>query len=673
MYITKFKSLLLIVFLGLLTLPFQSQSQSPTRWTIHSPGITWQPKAGQAHADHIEMSGQRISVVLRYGVTEEGGFSLRRSLVWPMLRTIPNNTHASLTESNEVDILDYVEINGRKLTGEQIQSIQLNGSMQVLSSYANASDKNEKVTIERTAFPSTLLPAWCEQYILTNSSVKNLLVKVPLVHLNYHSLPEKGVKGAYEIATHISPVETQTIAPGQKVTFQLVIQAKDASQTFSTVDVQKEWMLRKAYVEQVSNQLVLRTPDPILNEMFRLSKVRASESIFATQGGLMHGPGGESYYAAIWANDQAEYVNPFFPFLGYAVGNESAINSFRHFARFMNDEYRPIPSSIIAEGLDIWNGAGDRGDGAMIAYGASRFALAYGDRKVAKELWPLIEWTLEFCKRKINAHGVVASDSDELEGRFPAGDANLTTSCLYYDALLSAAYIAEDLKMSKQVAANYRAEAKQLRKSIESYFGGRVSGFDTYRYYEGNDVLRSWISIPLTVGIFNRAPQTLAALFSDRLWHDNGLLTQEGSSTYWDRSTLYSLRGAFAAGATDQALPYLKEYSKSRLLGDHVPYAIEAWPEGSQRHLSAESGLYARIFVEGVFGVRPTGLRSFTMTPQLPTDWDFMELNQMQAFGKSLDLQVTRVGKKLKVRILEDGQVHLEKIISSGQTLSVPF
>lgn len=61
----------------------------------------------------------------------------------------------------------------------------------------------------------------------------------------------------------------------------------------------------------------------------------------------MHGPGGEAYYAAIWANDQAEYINPFFPFLGYGIGNESALNSFRHFARYMNPEYTPIPSSII--------------------------------------------------------------------------------------------------------------------------------------------------------------------------------------------------------------------------------------------------------------------------------------------------------------------------------------
>ena len=55
--------------------------------------------------------------------------------------------------------------------------------------------------------------------------------------------------------------------------------------------------------------------------------------------------------------------------------------------------YEPLPSSIIAEGDDIWNGAGDRGDAAMIAYGAARYrALARGSRAEAEELWPLIEW-----------------------------------------------------------------------------------------------------------------------------------------------------------------------------------------------------------------------------------------------------------------------------------------
>ena len=81
----------------------------------------------------------------------------------------------------------------------------------------------------------------------------------------------------------------------------------------------------------------------------------------------------------------------------------------------------------------------------MIAYGAARFALASGDRAQAEELWPLIEWCLEYLKRKTTAEGVIASDSDELEGRFPAGKANLNTSSLTYDALLSAAMLGESL------------------------------------------------------------------------------------------------------------------------------------------------------------------------------------------------------------------------------------
>lgn len=93
-----------------------------------------------------------------------------------------------------------------------------------------------------------------------------------------------------------------------------------------------------------------------------------------------------------------------------------------------------------------------------------------------------------------------------------------------------------------------------------------MEGFNTYAYYQGNDVLRSWICIPLTVGIYERAQATIDALFSPRLWTENGLLTQAGSNTFWDRSTLYALRGVYAAGETEKATDYLHRYSAVRLL-----------------------------------------------------------------------------------------------------------
>ena len=419
------------------------------------------------------------------------------------------------------------------------------------------------------------------------------------------------------------------------------------------------------------SQLRLETPDPVLDTEFAFAKIRTTESIYETKGGLMHGPGGGAYYAAIWANDQAEYADPFFPFLGDATGNESAINSFRHFARYMNPDYKPIPSSIIAEGTGFWNGAGDRGDMAMIAYGASRFALAYGDRDTAGELWKLIAWCLEYCRRKVNSDGVVASDSDELEGRFPAGKANLNTSSLYFDALNSAVFLGRELQRPEAELRQYAQQAEAMRSAIERYFGAKVQGFDAYRYYAGNDVLRAWICTPLTVGIFDRKQGVIQALFSPTLWTEDGLASQAGSKTFWDRATLYGLRGALAAGETDRAMDFLTKYSRRRLLGEHVPYPVEAWPEGNQRHLAAESALYCRIFTEGLFGIRPTGLGSCQLNPRLPSGWDHANLRDIHAFGTVFDIAIGRSGDRLQVDVIRQGRKIASQAIEPGKAMDV--
>ena len=95
------------------------------------------------------------------------------------------------------------------------------------------------------------------------------------------------------------------------------------------------------------------------------------------------------------------------------------------------------------------------------------------------------------------------------------------------------------------VTKTYRRRAADLKKAIENYFGGNVSGYDTYRYYDGNDVLRSWICLPLCFGINDRAEGTLVALFSKEMMTRDGILTQQGSTTFWDRSTLVRSERSF--------------------------------------------------------------------------------------------------------------------------------
>ena len=655
----------IICFVALI--PFFALGQN--RWNIQPDGsVKWEVGKDIPHYDHIEMSGEKVSTVLRYGVNTDGSFQLERSLVWPMLRTIPNNTHASLMQRYAIDFPSLLSVDGGTLKNEKVKSVSLNGILTVISEYNHPAS----ITLTRSIFPSTTQPMLCERYTVKNNSDKTFTVTIPKQKTLYQTEEKRGVEGRYSIEIGIQHSGVYSLSPGQEVQFDTYIQGYSKTQAPITPDVSQELDARSAFVEQMWTNLVFESPDETVNKMFAFAKIRASESIYRTAGGLMHGPGGESYYAAIWANDQAEYVGPFFPYLGYTTGNEASLNAYHHFARFMNKEYKPIPSSIIAEGKDIWNGAGDRGDAAMIAYGASRYALVRGDKAEAENLWPLIEWCLEYCHRKLNKEGVVTSDSDELEGRFPSGKANLSTSTLYYDALLSATFLGRDLNKPSSQLDQYRKQASKLHASINRYFGATIDGFDTYRYYDGNTVLRSWICLPLVVGITERAKGTIDALFSPKLWTKDGLLTQAGSETFWDRSTLYALRGVFAAGETEKAVSYLSYYAGVRLLGEHVPYAIEAWPEGGQRHLSAESGLFCRVITEGVMGIRPTGLRSFTLTPRLPQGWPSMSLKKIHAFNSNFDIEVKRDIGKIGVVIRTSGNTKIvSKLLKEGESLDV--
>jgi hypothetical protein len=637
-----------------------------SRWKLSGDGgIVWEVKRGDAHQDQIEMSGRKISAIVTYGVRENGALTLTRQLVFPSLRTIPNDTHASLSYTFAEDAAPRVFLGGR-LAREVVVRIHHRGMITVESTMGN-------VALTRTLFPSVDKPAYVERYAFVNRGTRDIAVEVENTEKTVRTSPARGVTGEYIISSRVPGAGVKTVKPGESATFAVIFTAREAQAPPLEIQPDAEEKARRERVDSFLSKLRLETPDAVLNTAFAFAKIRATESIYETKGGLMHGPGGGAYYAAIWANDQAEYANPFFPYLGDATADEAAINSYRLFARYMNPDYKPIPSSIIAEGTSYWNGAGDRGDMAMIAYGASRFALAYGDRHAAEELWKLIAWCLEYCRRKINPQGVVASDSDELEGRFPAGKANLATSSLYFDALNSAVLLGRDLRKPAAELSAHEEQAKAIHAAIERYFGASVQGFDTYRYYDGNAVLRAWICVPLAMGIFDRKEGTIQALFSPALWTPDGLATQSGEKTFWDRATLYALRGVLAAGETDRAMDFLGRYSTRRLLGEHVPYPVEAWPEGNQRHLAAESALYCRIYTEGLFGIRPAGLRSFTATPRLPGGWDHMRLADIHAFGNVFDLVVTRADDRLRIETVQGGKTTHSQTIAPGESVTIRF
>ncbi|GLH71700.1 hypothetical protein GETHLI_02020 [Geothrix limicola] len=701
-------SLLPVKILGLLaslTLAAQGPA-APDRWKLDAAErrVSWDVAADQRlpHSDRIEMAGRRVAGIVSYGADAERNLLLERTCVWPTLRVAPNDTHASLMVRFRRDQAP-LWLNGRN------QALPVSGVTRfeprvhvegpvpprerlVRAAHQNGilrleTDLNGGLSLVREIFPSGEGTALLERWTLCNPGKEPRVAGVESLHV-VTSLPfsfvDKGLQmagqpapapitreGSYRISIDCEGIPDRPIRPGESVSVGLAFRAQRADEPVLPVAFDREREARIALVQGLRDALRLECPDPVLESLFDYSKLRACESIVETKHGPLHAPGGGSYYAAIWANDTIEYVAPFYPFTGYAYGNAASLNAISHFARYMNPGFQPIPSSIVAEGTDFWNGAGDRGDQAMFAFGVSRFLLALGDRAEAKTHWPLVKWSLEYCERKKTKDGVIASDADELEHRFSSGTVNLNTNMLTYGGLRSAADLAHELG-EEDLAATYRKRSEALREAMERYFGAEVRGFHTYRYHDGLDELRAWICIPLTMGIDTRKQGTIEALFSPRLWTPDGLLTAEGSTTFWDRSTLYALRGIFYANEPDRALPAFRALSRRRLLGDHVPYVVEAYPEGNGRHLSAESALYVRVVTEGLFGITPRGFRSFELKPSLPASWDHMALRNVRAFGSAFDLEVRRAAKdRLSVRVMQKGRAILDQTLPAGESLQV--
>ena len=611
------------------------------RWRLEHNAIVWDVTAGP-HTDTLEMAGNQIAAIITYGVEEDGSLLLHRELRYPRLRTLPKDTSATLGCQHDEREAFYA--NGIAVR-EKPFCFRFDGVLTVCSR-----DENTGIEIVRQLFPSREKSAYIEHVILTN--IGKLPATVSSQGVHNQSL-KRGSKGIYPVSVSGRPFEA-VLAPGESTASDLIFCARLPREETILLDGAKELTARMDFVQDIfERNLVLESSDEKLDCLFRFAKLRAAESIFDTAAGPLHSPGGGTYYAAVWTNDQIEYAAPFFPFLGYRRANTASINAFDLYIPFMGEDLHPIPSSIIDEGNDLWEGAGDRGDAAMYLYGLSRFLLAQGDRALAERYFDAIDWCVRYCRSRENRYGVIASDSDELEERFPSGDANLCTSSLTYGGLLSAADLAEELGKAEKWQ-EYLTFAAWLKERIEQFFGAEVSGYHTYRYYEGNEVLRSWICIPLTMGIMDRKEGTIAALLSDRLFHQDGLVCVEGDETFWDRSTLYAMRGILNAGRPNEVYSFLEYYCNKRLLTEHVPYPVEAYPEDNQRHLSAESALFARIVTEGLFGLTPRGLKKFSLCPALPEALTEMKLLRIRAFGSCFDLTVRRIAGCYQI-LLERG------------------
>ncbi len=179
----------------------------------------------------------------------------------------------------------------------------------------------------------------------------------------------------------------------------------------------------------------------------------------------------------------------------------------------------------------------------------------------------------------------------------------------------------------------------------------------------------------MSMGITSRKEGSVEALL-DKLWTENGILVEFNpeavQNVFWDRATLYALQGIFKVGETDRGYEKLRSLSRKRLLGDHVPYVVEAYPENNMKHLSAESALYCRIITEGMLGIEPMSFNTFKITPSLPTEWNFLNLRNFKLMGSTNDIEISREGSYFRLIITDvtsNKQVVNKKVKSREEVL----
>ena len=655
----------------------QTENQSKTIWNIsEKDGIVLRVDADikLPHKDNIELSGKNVSSIIYYEIDEDKNLVIEKDIIFPQLRTY--------NKSNEPDWKKYRAYFRRTVGKDLTPKISFNEQI-IIPSFLDSIEINGMITfyyssIKGMNFTKQIYPSMDERFLVEEWKIENVgnqKIEFKISNFDYqHS--EQGYKGNYTFIAQSKGKEMINLDPGEHYSFPVVYGAEIEGESqnqfkFNYIEAKNS---RIKFLDICRAHQILYSPNDTLNKLFLFSKIRAAESIFNSSMGLVHSPGGGNYYVGIWANDQIEYSGPYFPYLGYQSGNEAAYNAYKKFLENIPKDEEHIPYAFEVDGNFPMTHQ-DRGDAAMIAYGTSLFLLNSGDKKQAKELWPLIEWSLEYCNNNRNVFGAVESDSDEMEGRIETGDANLSTSTLYYGGLKFASRIAHALNKAS-LADIYENRMAEMKNVIEEYFGATIEGLETYKYFDENKNLRHWICLPLTMDIAERKEGTLKALF-EKLWTDNGVLVQydkfdtSKEHTFWDRATLYALRGALKVGETNTAIKKLNQYSANRLLGEHVPYAVEAYPENNMKHLSAESALYCRIYIEGLLGIEPTNFREFTMVPKLPSDWNFLELNNLYLMGKSFDISIKREKELLRIIVTSESKILVDEIISQNESVEI--
>ena len=251
-------------------------------WQLTDNGIHW--SVDSPHQDQLEMSGLQVSAVIDYGLGTDGNLVLDKTLVWPMLRTLPNDTHASLIRKFSSQVAPDIYIDEERVISGGLEDVMFDGQLTLVQMLST----DLKLTRTISVHPSE--PALIERWQFENLGSDVLGLRLSPLRELETTLASQGEYGSYQISVDADELNRR-LSAGEIVEHFIVYSAKLADEMIY-IEPSNALQQRAQQVEGWRSALKLETPDPKINQMFEFAKFRATESIFATRGGLAHGPGG---------------------------------------------------------------------------------------------------------------------------------------------------------------------------------------------------------------------------------------------------------------------------------------------------------------------------------------------------------------------------------------------
>ena len=220
-----------IVYAQKTVLPIQTD-----RWFMQPDGsITWTIKDRLPHADNIEMSGEKVSLWVGYGIDTARVSKITRTIVFPTFRMLPDDTRSFIAYTFNDDELPRMYINSQLLRTDiskpdeagslvfQVKRINQHGIMRISAQAGNPN----LVKIERSLFPSVDKPLAIEKFEFTNISSKPVTVSMEHLKREVTTDTIRSKSSPHTVIMESVNDGSKILQPGQSTAFAVCYLATD--------------------------------------------------------------------------------------------------------------------------------------------------------------------------------------------------------------------------------------------------------------------------------------------------------------------------------------------------------------------------------------------------------------------------------------------------------------